>query len=197
VEYYQTEAPEKYRSIYLSNTKIRSINEEISEYLKTHYVPHKSVDYYEQISVAISNLHLDLIANKEFDAVTEPFIDFTNFMEMVTLRINSLMNSREKLPTDSEEVFSNVASVYFKNVWVYPALVISKNTVTGLREKEIVKNSEQRIKDAKQYIDYNLQRLKSVAEDINLIPSEEDLKMFYKDSETGKNIARFWEICIK
>jgi len=208
-ELYRTHAPETYRSIYISNNKILNLNKEIKDVLRNYIIGQStlakwtplSTDYYQRISKNISELHINLISRKEFRDLIIPFSDFTDLFEIFYLKIDDILNT--KGDRNILEFFEHVDDVYFKNIWQYPALVISKETVSGIRKDEVIEETEARLERAEDNINCYTGHIRKEASTLDLLPSIKDLEAKYNESvkmlgeDVSEKIADFWNACSK
>lgn len=207
---YKTQAPEAYRSMYISNNDLLNLNKEVINFLRDFAGKRTlakwitlSTDYYNRISKNVSKLHIELISKKEFGDLIIPFSNFTDLLEMLYLKIDDILKSEVDISRDILEFFELVDRVYFKNIWQYPALVISKETVIGIRKDEIIEENLTRLERAEDKINYHMEHIKEGASELDLLPSIKDLETKYKESvkilgaDVSKKIAEFWKVCSK
>jgi len=207
---YKTQAPEAYRNIYISNNDILNLNKEAINFLRDFAGKRTlakwialSTDYYQRISKNVSKLHIELISKKEFRDFIIPFFNFTDLLEMLYLKIDDILKSEVDISSDVLEFFELVDRVYFNNIWQYPALVISKETVIGIRKDEVIEENLRRLERAEDRINYYMEHIKKGVSELDLLPSIKDLETKYKDSvktlgeDVSKKIADFWKVCSK
>lgn len=204
---YNTQAPEAYRSIYIANNNILNLNKEINKISGKYHIGSTlakwiplDTDYYQRVSENISRLHIELISKKEFKDVIVPFLEFTNVFEAIYPKLDNLLSSNTDISSDIFEFFGLVDDVYYRNIWQYPALTISRETVVGIRKDEIIEDNSARLEGADDKMNYHIEHLKTEASDLDLLPSTKDLETEYKKSvgmlgeDASRKIAEFWKV---
>jgi hypothetical protein len=203
---YQNRAPKKYRMLYQANNIILGTNTQIKESLKEKSsslfnwgLINKSY-YYSLVSNSISQVHVELATNKEFESIIDPYIDFTNFLESVYIKIDNILVPGSYIPIEISTLFESIDQIYYEYIWGCPALVISKETVKGIQAEDYKEKSEIQILKGFTGLDNVLNNLKIKSEMIGLSPTLEELECADKNltglSEEGsdKSLIEFWRI---
>lgn len=204
---YNTQAPEAYRSIYIANNNILNLNKEINDISGKYHIGSTlarwipwNTDYHQRAAENISRLHIELISRKEFGDVIVPFLEFTNVLEAIYLKLDNLLSSNTDISSDILEFLELVDDVYYRNIWHYPALAISRETVVGIRKDEIIQDNSARLEGADDKMNYHIEHLKTEASDLDLLPSIKDLETKYRESvgmlgeDASMKIAEFWKV---
>ncbi|MFH1323139.1 MAG: hypothetical protein ABIH80_04835 [Methanobacteriota archaeon] len=192
---YRHMEPERFRNEYVPNNELILSLEEMS---KGIYDGVNTV-----ISENISKLYLGLQGDDLFKKVSDKFYDFLDFMENVCIEVEGSFEDGAEITPADLEFFKNLSYVYYSNVWIEPASIISIETAQGPNAKRVIEQRQGYLPLAAQKIEEPLKELKHKADALNLSLSEVNVEKAYNRSRerigtaAGKNLAEMLKIYAK
>lgn len=191
---YHSHAPRQYRKLYLSNNKILETNNQLKGLLKNKrssllsWVNSRNMySHYEIVSDSISEVHIELASNPEFQEIIDTYIDFTDVLEPIYIKAGELLSPETSPSVEMSSLFDSIEQFYYEYVWGCPALVMSKKTVKGARAEEYIEKSAGLINECEDIIHSFLISLDTKIESLELNPTLEKLE--YVDAILSKNTA--------
>jgi len=194
-ELYRYMEPERFRNEYVPNNEIILSLEEMS---KGDFNGVNTV-----ISENISKLYLGLQRDELFVGLSDNFYDFLDFLENVCIETEGDVEDGAEVTPEDLEFFKRLSSVYYNNVWMEPASIISIETAQGPNAERVIEQRKGYLPLASRKIEGPLNELKWKAEELNLSLSEVNVeKAFTKSRErigidAGKNLTEMWKIYAK
>ncbi|MDP3104322.1 MAG: hypothetical protein Q8M95_06915 [Candidatus Methanoperedens sp.] len=192
---YRHMEPERFRNEYVPNNELILSLEEMSRGI---YDGVNTV-----ISENISRLYLGLQGDELFKKVSDKFYDFLDFMENVCIEVEGSFEDGAEITPADLEFFKNLSDVYYSNVWIEPASIISIETAQGPNAKRVIEQRQGYLPLAAQKIEEPLNELKHKAHALNLSLSEVNVEKAYNRSrerigtDAGKNLAEMLKIYAK
>jgi len=192
---YRYMEPERFRNEYIPNNEIILSLEEMS---KGDFNGVNTV-----ISENISKLYIGLQRDELFAGLSDNFYDFLDFLENVCIETEGNVEDGAEVTPEYLEFFKRLSSVYYNNVWMEPASIISIETAKGPNAERVIKQRKGYLPLASQKIEVPLNELKCKADELNLSLSEVNVeKAFTKSREqigidAGKNLTEMWKIYAK
>jgi len=203
---YKNRAPGLYKTLYQSNNIILSTNTQIRDSLR-EYIPLQFANrrsnnqyYYNLLSRSISQVHIELVSNERFQCIINPYIEFTDFLENVYIKIDDILTSDLSVPVEVANLFESIDRRYYDYVWGGPALVISKETVKGAQADDYKEKSEKQVENYFDDIDAVLNGLQSESERCKLSPSLDEMERTNSILTERLNVAvkdnlkEFWKL---
>ena len=203
---YSHNAPERYKKLYLTNNYLLSTNNLLKDSLTSHEVSllnygiGTNYNYYAQASKNVSKIHIELASKTEFEAIIDNYINFTDLLEGIYLRLDILYNLKKAVSSDIKDFFIRLNGIYYYDCWKYPALIISKNTMKGLQKEKNIAWCEGKLEYANKNMGETIENIEAEANDLDLIPTSKDLEIADKGeifTSTDKNsqcLREFWDI---
>jgi len=194
-ELYRSMEPEKFRKEYVPN------NELILSLDKMGKGAYNEVN--TVISENISKLYLGLQGDELFNRVSDKFYNFLDFMENTCIEVEGAVEDGAEIMPDDLEFFKRLGNVYYSNVWMEPASIISIETVQGLSAERVIMQRRGYLLLASRKIEEPLNELKQKAEGLHLSLSEANIEKAYLKScekigiDAGKNLTEMWKIYAK
>ncbi len=192
---YRHMEPERFRNEYVPNNELILSLEQMSKGIYD--------DVNTVISENISKLYLGLQGDELFKKVSDKFYDFLDFMENVCIEVEGSFEDGAEITPDDLEFFKRLSNVYYSNVWIEPASIISIETAQGPNAKRVIEQREGYLPLAAQKIEEPLSELKHKADTLNLSLSEINVEKAYNRSrerigtDAGKNLAEMLKIYAK
>lgn len=155
------------------------------------------------ISENISKLYLALQGDELFDSISQDFYKFVDFMENVCIEIEGSVEDGAEITSGDMEFFKQLSNVYYSNVWMWPASIISIETAQGLSAERVIEQRKGYLPLAARNIEEPLNELKHKAEELNLSLSERNIEKAYIKSreriglDAGQNLTEMWKIYAK
>jgi hypothetical protein len=112
----------------------------------------------------------------EFESIIDSYISLTDLFEGIYLRYDILHNSGVNLSKEVRDFIIKFNDIYYNNIWKYPALIISKNTMRGIRKDECIARCQEQLKFADEKLQATIERVGEDADNLGLIPSSSDLE---------------------
>lgn len=139
-DYYRSEAPEKYRDLYVHSVDLRAKLFDLNETVETES-EHATLGAFgggrdgglldtateEEIRYLVSDLHLDLAAVETLSGTKKVFSTGTDLIERVLAKLTTL----ETVTPAQRRVLGDLHDFFYYCVWKYPALGISAETADG------------------------------------------------------------------
>lgn len=145
VSFYEREAPETYRELYIKNAQLQQVLDEI----KTDATWHDESDvYYREISRCIGELTRTLMNIEPLREVQTPFRQYVRFLK----KLLANASAHDSLTATQQRFAKRIVDYYYGGAWKYVALKISENTVhlsPGGNEKKLltsIENDQQEIR---------------------------------------------------
>lgn len=192
---YRYMEPERFRNEYVPNNEIILSLEGMS---KGDFNGVNTV-----ISENISKLYLGLQCDELFVGLSDNFYAFLDFLENVSIETEGNVEDGAEVTTENLEFFKRLSSVYYNNVWMEPASIISIETAQGPNAERVIEQRRGYLPLASQKIEYPLNELKCKADELKLSLSEVNVeKAFMKSREqigidAGKNLTEMLKIYAK
>lgn len=170
ISFYEREAPEQYRELYMRNARLQQIIDEI----KTDDTWHESADsYYREISRRVGELARELMQIESLREVQNPFRQYARFLK--TLFANaSTLNS---LSASQQQLIKRVIQYYYGGAWKYVALKISENTVhlsPGHNQEKLITSIENERQELRSEYEADLERFTQRAIVLQIIEQEQE-----------------------
>jgi hypothetical protein len=147
--YYRTEAPPKYRDIYVSKQEISNFLDDLALAQK----PRDTLSRHEEIQDYITQFHSSSSKVLTDERISDAKLTFTDLMENSLDKLKILCAKSEKISKSKLHFFEKAKEVFDDYIWNSYACEISSNTVVGLRsniEKQKMKrHSESLISQSK------------------------------------------------
>ncbi len=194
-ELYRYMEPERFRNEYVPNNEIILSLEEMS---KGDFDGVNTV-----ISENISKLYLGLQGDELFVSLSDNFYDFLDFIENVCIEIEGDVEAGAEVTPEDLEFFKRLSNVYYNNVWMEPASIISIETAQGPSAERVIEQRQGYLPLASRKIEEPLNELKQKADELNLSLSEANVEKAYTKSseriglDAGKNLTEMWKIYAK
>lgn len=207
---YDFDAPSRYKTLYKANNIILVTNQQIKKSLNDISAenPNRLLDrrftnkyyYYKLLSNSISQVHIELATNREFELIIDPYIYFTDFLEDIYVKIDNILLPRRNVPVEISKFFESLDWIYYDYVWGCPSQVISKATMTGALAEEYKELAEKELKNSLDNFDKVLDKNKEMSERIGLKPTLDEWEDVDKNlmalSEAGfdEDLIEFWKM---
>lgn len=148
--FYQELAPPKYKQLYLSSLRFRTLLSDISKALETNSrnstqsslanfgqattIP----DRVDELSEVQDTIMFEIESQPEFEDCVDPF---RAFFELVTDIYKKLVSSSlDELPSQIGDLFDKFEDFYYRMTWKLAATIIGDRTATGPRANKIARN---------------------------------------------------------
>jgi hypothetical protein len=145
VSFYEREAPEIYRNLYVKNAQLQQVLDEI----KTDAVWHEESErYYREISRRIGELTRTLMDIEPLREVQTSFRQYVRFLK----KLLANASTHDSLTATQQRFVKRIVDYYYGGTWKYVALKISENTVhlsPGENERKLltsIENDQQEIR---------------------------------------------------
>lgn len=198
---YSRKAPDRYRRLYLSNNNLLLMNKHIVPALKPYCQISRGVayNYYTEASRNILDIHTAMASLPEFEGIFDKYINITDLLSGIYLKLDLLFESGRSIPNEVKDFFIRLDDRYYSYVWKYPALIISKNTMCGIQKEEKINLCKLRLKSASTHIDGMIETIESEADDLNLIPTIDELEMvdtslYCKEESARQPLNELWKV---
>jgi hypothetical protein len=203
---YSRNAPERYKRLYLTNNYLLSTNNLLKDSLASNevsllnYSIGRNYNYYSQASKNVSKIHVELASKPEFENIIDDYINLTDLLEGVYLRLDILYNLKKTISHDVKDFFIRLNGIYYSDVWKYPALIISKNTMIGIQKEKNIAWCESKLEYANKNMNETIENIETEANDLDLIPTSKDLEIVDRElyASAGENASQclkeFWNI---
>ena len=168
--------------LYQANNTILETNTQVKDSLKDKVSSLFNWDisnkfyYYNLISNSISQVHIELAANGEFESIIDPYINFTQFLESLYIKVDNILRPGICIPIEVSNLFESIDRTYYDYIWGCPTLVISKETVKGAQADDYKEKSEIQIERGFDNLDTVLNNLKNDSEIVGLSPTLAELE---------------------
>ncbi len=191
-EYYETEAPGKYRDLYSSNFALVSFCRRVGKVLgmegqRTHYS--------QSARAYVTRFHRAVGVVKSSDA-RQLLLDYTSFLEELVIRFDTLAS----LPSfDSENWMrfsSKAVDIHVDQLWTLAAAQVAADTMTGPRVKEERDRMLHTASLAERYRTDFAEPIMAEAAQQGFLPTTEDLQVLVEQarSRTGSRAAAIEEL---
>lgn len=180
--HYSQKAPDRYRKLYIVNNVLLSTNKLVKDSLDRHEMSLLSwsnainYNYYSQASKCVSKLHVELASKYEFREIIDEYISLTDLFEGIYLRVDILYNSQKGLSEKVKDFLIQFNDTYYYKVWKYPALIISKCTMMGVRKDECVAWCDDQLRTANEDMQVTIEKVGEEADNLGLVPTSSDLE---------------------
>lgn len=195
---YSQKAPTKYRRLYISNNNILAMNKRI-----THCFRNSgeivSDNYYTVASRNSLDIHAAMVTSPEFECLVEKYINVTDLFSGIYLQLDILYRSGRTIPNEVKDFFIRLDDRYYNSIWRYPALIISKNTMCGLQRDDKIDWCERQLTIANANTDSTIEAIEAEADDLNLIPTIDDLEaieieLYGTEEGTRHPLNELWDV---
>ncbi len=180
--HYSQKAPGRYKKLYIANNVLLSTNKLVKESLDRHVTSlldwSNAINYcyYIQASKSVSKLHVEMASKQEFEDIIDNYISLTDLLEGIFLRVDILYNSRVGLSKKVKDFLIEFNDTYYYEIWKYPALIVSKSTMKGIRKDECIALCEDQLKPANEKMQATIEKVGEEADGLGLVPTSSDLE---------------------
>jgi hypothetical protein len=187
-DFYETEAPDDYRDVYISSIELRN-QLEIAISRVSKIIDGKSgetqlslgnfggsditaPDYYKEIGLLVSNMHLALTRNDDLSATVPRFKQFSDLLEDVFMMLAETQVSN--LDNQHLAILRRLRDFHYYAAWKLPALIVSRNTATGPGADELKQDAALELRDLNDGYDREIVDLESYCAERGLLPDYTD-----------------------
>ena len=138
VSFYEREAPEPYRELYVKSAQLQQVLDEIRGDAAWH---DDSDVYYREISRRIGGLTRELMNIEPLREVQTPFRQYVRFLKELLANTST----HDSLSATQQRFVERIVDYYYGGAWKYVALKISENTVhlsPGDNERKLLTSIE-------------------------------------------------------
>lgn len=203
--HYSQKAPERYKRLYIENNILLTTNKAVKESQNKNLTSLLNwsnainYSYYCQASKSISKIHVEMASKQEFEGIIDNYISLTDLFEGIYLRLDILYSSNSRLPRKVKDFLIKFDDIYYYEIWKYPALIVSKNTMKGIRKKECIALCEDNLKSANEKMEATIENVGEKADDLGLVPTSTDLEsadreLYTQNENNSRQFMELWNI---
>lgn len=122
VSFYEREAPEPYKQLYIKNAQLQQLLDEISDDDSWH---DDAETYHREVSHRVSELMRELMGIDALRKARDPFRLYIRFIKNI---FSNIADSKNTSPSQQRFV-KRIVDYYYGAAWKYVALMISEDTV--------------------------------------------------------------------
>lgn len=203
LEFYEDEAVEEYRDLYLACQNLRNelhqhkgrlwkiIDNRNQGPTLADFGQNTGItgpDRYEEIADLVSELHLEMSKDDDLRELLPQFREFTDLLEDACLALGKM--EVERIDQSHLQMINRFNEFFYHQAWKLPALVISSKTATGPRREDLRIRHIQKLSKKKSEYERKLEQLKAATADATLIPTERDYPSVSSDTESIDEFVR-------
>lgn len=207
LDFYEREAPEEFRDLYLSCQKLRMKLDRARGEIKgrmsdspgdtklSDFGTNSTVsgpDFYEEVANLVSEIHVEMAKHKDLREVLPEYRAFTDILEDAFLALSQ--TSVDRLDDSQLQVFGKLRRFHYYEAWKLPSLVISIQTATGPRADDLKLRRVRELESHRQsYLD-DLDSLQNAAAEAALVPTNADYPSVAEENELINEFVRQYSL---
>ena len=176
-EYYETEAPEAYRGLYVSNFRMMSTMQSLS---KEEDYSAVQTRFSDSLAPAITDYHKAAAPFVKDEEARNLVIDYSSFVEELVIRFDRADSQFDLAAWRS--FFERVTEIYVTFIWNLPAAQIGYETVVGPSSEGVGFQMLQTSLRGPEYRAQLFQSLVAEAEERGYLPTEEDMSRLVSEA---------------
>jgi hypothetical protein len=122
VSFYEREAPEPYKQLYIKNAQLQQVFDEISEDGSWH---NDAETYHRELSLRASELMRELMGIDTLRKAQDPFRLYIRFAKDILASLSTV----KRISPSQQRFVKRILDYYYGGAWKYIALLISEDTV--------------------------------------------------------------------
>lgn len=162
--FYEDNAPPKYKNLYVQCTHLQRSLDQFATESDWENVDDDSI---RQLDEEINRVYGELLKISELEESVSAFRDYKRFFKNTI----STAAAQEEITERQEQFIEGAVRFFYQNTWRYPALLISKDTVTGDNTDRLRTSIEDQLADLRLRHGEDLNRLSEHSRLLGLQPN--------------------------